>query len=180
MPGCGTFLVESTMVFTDVMADNATLRVLVPCAEMTRQMYAPTAGDAGILRDGARYRLELGPVTEDLDGKNDSLWRADRIDVMQAPIGDATALPGDPPEPTAPVVECSFERVVRCEPELPTLSAVGPPGFESCPLIGDAAESTLSIGPPPVAALSAAETRRARRRSPRTCCYVEYVATACD
>src|SRR6266404_2732719 len=34
MSDCGTFLFESTMVFTDVLADSATLRVLVPCAEM--------------------------------------------------------------------------------------------------------------------------------------------------
>jgi hypothetical protein len=88
MPGCGTHLVDTTMVFTDVYNYRSRalmiLRVLVPCAEMSRPMYSPTAGDAGILREGTRYRLELsGPVTEDLDGKNDPLWRADRIDLVR-------------------------------------------------------------------------------------------------
>ncbi len=85
MPDCGDLLFETTMVFTDITADSATLRVLVPCAEMPRPMYSSTAGNAPTLRVHARYRLELsGPVAEDTAGKNDSLWRADRIDVVQS------------------------------------------------------------------------------------------------
>ena len=83
MPDCGDLLAETPMVFTDVYADNATLRVLVPCAEMPRPMYSPSAGNAPVLREQARYRLELsGPIADDPAGKNDALWRADRIDVV--------------------------------------------------------------------------------------------------
>jgi hypothetical protein len=84
MPDCGSSLFETTMVFTDITADSATLRVLVPCAEMPRSMYSRTAGDAPKLREHARYRLELsGPVANDRAGRNDSLWRAERIDLVQ-------------------------------------------------------------------------------------------------
>jgi hypothetical protein len=82
MPGCGILLVETPMVFAEVFTDNATLRVLVPCAEM----YAPDAGNATVLREQGRYRLELsGPIANDRAGKNDALWRADRIDAMAPP-----------------------------------------------------------------------------------------------
>src|SRR5450432_755688 len=50
MPDCGSFVLETTMVFTDINADSATLRVLVPCAEMSRPMYSSNAGDAPMLR----------------------------------------------------------------------------------------------------------------------------------
>ena len=87
MPDCGDLQFETTMVFTDLYADSATLRVLVPCAEMPRPMYSPTAGDAPRLKEQARYRLELsGPVADDTAGKNDSLWHADRIDFVQDPM----------------------------------------------------------------------------------------------
>src|SRR5258708_3667494 len=78
MPDCGNMLIETRMVFSDIYADSATLRVLVPCAELTRAGYAPTAGNADVLREGERYRLELsGPVADDRAGKNDPLWRAE-------------------------------------------------------------------------------------------------------
>jgi len=81
---CGIFLVETPMVFADVNADSATLRVLVPCAEMPRPMYSSSAGNAPVLQVQTRYRLELsGPVPGDRAGKNDALWRADRIDVVE-------------------------------------------------------------------------------------------------
>jgi hypothetical protein len=83
---CGTLFVETPMVFTDVYADSATLRVLVPCAEMPRPMYSSSAGNAPVLQVQTRYRLELsGPVPGDRAGKNDALWRADRIDVVASP-----------------------------------------------------------------------------------------------
>jgi hypothetical protein len=91
MPGCGTFLVETTMVFSDITADNATLRVLVPCAELARPMYGAAAGNAPVLVEGTRYRLELSAaVVDDTAGKNDPLWRADRIDTVPArpPVAD--------------------------------------------------------------------------------------------
>lgn len=93
MPDCGSSLFETTMVFTDIYADSATLRVLVPCAEMPRPMYSSTAGNAPKLRELARYRLELsGPLANDLAGKNDSLWRADRIDLVQDPLPQRPAV----------------------------------------------------------------------------------------
>jgi hypothetical protein len=104
---------------------------------------------------------------------------ADAAPIATADAGELRAIAGDPPEPTPPVVECAFERVVHCEPESPTLSAVGPPGFESCRRIGDAAAKG-GVGPRPVAELSPAETRRGRIQDPHRCCYVEFVATACD
>jgi hypothetical protein len=93
MPDCGTFFFESTMVFTNIYADSATLRVLVPCAEMPRPMYSSAAGDAPKLREQARYRLVLsGPVADDPAGKNDLLWRADRIDLVRDPIPQRPAI----------------------------------------------------------------------------------------
>ena len=93
MPDCGDLQFETTMVFTDIYADSATLRVLVPCAEMPRPMYSPTAGDAPRLKEQARYRLELsGPVADDTAGKNDSLWHADRIDFVQDPMPQRPAI----------------------------------------------------------------------------------------
>jgi hypothetical protein len=83
MPDCGTFSFETTMVFTDVYADSATMRVLIPCAEMTRPMYSATAGNAPKLQEHARYRLELSGPVADPAGKNDALWRADRIDLVR-------------------------------------------------------------------------------------------------
>lgn len=84
LAGCGVLLIETPMVFVDVNADSATLRVLVPCAEMPRTMYSSSAGNAPVLQEHTRYRLELsGPVLGDRAGKNDSLWRADRIDVVE-------------------------------------------------------------------------------------------------
>jgi hypothetical protein len=82
-PDCGTFEFDTTMVFTDIAADNATLRVLVPCAELPRPMYSPTAGDAPVLQPHARYRLELSGPIDDQAGKNDEAWRVQRIDVVQ-------------------------------------------------------------------------------------------------
>ena len=74
-------------------ADSATLRVLVPCAEMPRPMYSPTAGNAPRLREQARYRLELsGLVDDDRAGKNDSLWRAHQIDLVQEPMPQRPAI----------------------------------------------------------------------------------------
>jgi hypothetical protein len=71
-PDCGVVAVDTEMVFTDVTADNATLRVLVPCAEMRS------------LSEGMRYRLALsGPVVDDLAGKNDALWRADAVELVR-------------------------------------------------------------------------------------------------
>lgn len=95
MPDCGTSMFETTMVFTEtamVFTDTGgprsalNWRVLVPCAEMPRPMYSPTAGDAPRLQERARYRLELSRhLPDDSDRKNASLWRADRIDVVQEP-----------------------------------------------------------------------------------------------
>jgi hypothetical protein len=62
---------EITVAFADAMADSATLRVQVACSA-----FVPV--------DSARmwYRLELTPMVEDLDGKNDTLWHADRVEVV--------------------------------------------------------------------------------------------------
>lgn len=103
---CGTLLVETPMVFVDMNADSATLRVLVPCAEMPRPMYSSSAGDAPVLQVQTRYRLELsGPVPGDLAGKNDALWRADRIDVAASP---------EPSHPAVADVMCLDVWVASC------------------------------------------------------------------
>jgi hypothetical protein len=81
IPGCGTFLFETTMVFHPVRSTGGgDLRVRVPCAEMPRPMYSAGAGNAGILRRHHRYLLWLEVATDVPDGKNDHVWRAIRID----------------------------------------------------------------------------------------------------
>jgi hypothetical protein len=75
-PDCGYMLVETPLEFTDLAADNATIRVLVPCAEMPRAMYSRDAGDAPVLEVGRVYRLYL---TRNADG----MWRAERIDLVR-------------------------------------------------------------------------------------------------
>ena len=75
-PDCGVFLVESPMEFTDLTADNATIRVLVPCAEMPRAMMGPNAGDAPVLEVGRVYRLGLMRTAT-------GEWRAERIDLVR-------------------------------------------------------------------------------------------------
>src|SRR5205823_511796 len=47
MPDCGTFVADSLMLFHPVRSNGADLRVLVPCAEMTRPQFSRDAGDAG-------------------------------------------------------------------------------------------------------------------------------------
>ncbi|HTJ41535.1 MAG TPA: hypothetical protein VL463_05540 [Kofleriaceae bacterium] len=79
--GCGTMIFETTMVFHPLESTGAgDLRVLVPCAEMTRPMYSDDAGNAGILHLRHRYMLSLIEALDAADGKNDRLWRAVRID----------------------------------------------------------------------------------------------------
>jgi hypothetical protein len=82
LAGCGTFLVETTMVFHPLESTGAgDLRVLVPCAEMTRAEYGGSAaGNAGVLVSGHRYLLWLREAIDAPNGKNDTLWRADQID----------------------------------------------------------------------------------------------------
>ncbi len=81
MPDCGTFMFETPMVFVDIVADSATLQVLVPCAELARPRYSATAGNAPVLQTQHRYRLELsGSITG--DATHDVVWRADRIDLV--------------------------------------------------------------------------------------------------
>lgn len=82
LAGCGTFLVETTMLFHPLKSTGAgDLRVLVPCAEMTRAEYnGPAAGNAGVLVPHHRYLLWLRAAIDAPNGKNDTLWRADRID----------------------------------------------------------------------------------------------------
>jgi hypothetical protein len=75
-PDCGTMLVESPLEFSEVTADNATIRVLVPCAEMPRSMYSRDAGDAPVLEVGHVYRLRL---VRTATGE----WRAERIDLVR-------------------------------------------------------------------------------------------------
>jgi len=91
--GCGTLLIETPMEFADITADNATIRVLVPCAEMPRPMYSRTAGTAPVLERGELYRLVLsGPI--------DGAWRAERIDWLPAPraaIADRLCVDVHPP-----------------------------------------------------------------------------------
>ena len=75
-PDCGDLLVESPLEFAEVSADNATIRVLVPCAEMPRAMYSPDAGDAPVLEVGRVYHLR---VMRTANGE----WRAERIDLVR-------------------------------------------------------------------------------------------------
>lgn len=83
--GCGDMLIDTQMLFHPVNSNGGDLRVLVPCAEMTRPMFSRDAGNAGILQLNADYRLFLVPATDVPDGKNDTLWRAARIDDAFAP-----------------------------------------------------------------------------------------------
>ncbi len=82
LPDCGDMLIETTMVFHPLESTSrGDLRVLVPCAEMTRAVFGgPDAGTAGVLEAGHRYMLWLTLATDMNDGKNASLWRATRID----------------------------------------------------------------------------------------------------
>jgi hypothetical protein len=83
----------------------------------------------------------------------------------------------DPPEPQQPVIECVFERRVRCFPRTPTRTALQPSPFEWCARELPVEHRPMySDGP----RFSAVETRKARQASPDACCYVEFVATACD
>jgi hypothetical protein len=75
-PDCGDMLVETPMQFADIVADNATIRVMVPCAEMPRSMYSRDAGDAPVLEVGRVYRLGL---LRNAGGE----WRAERIDLVR-------------------------------------------------------------------------------------------------
>jgi len=79
VPDCGSEQFDTLMLFTE-LTTRETLRVLVPCAELPRPRYSPSAGDAPVLRAGESYRLELSEVSSDLDNKADHLWRAERID----------------------------------------------------------------------------------------------------
>ena len=75
-PDCGDMLVENPLEFADITADNATIRVLVPCAEMPRSMYSRDAGDAPVLEVGRVYRLRLMRTAS-------GEWRAERIDLVR-------------------------------------------------------------------------------------------------
>jgi hypothetical protein len=79
---CGDMLWETTMTFHALKSIGfADLRVLVPCAEMTRAQFGGAdAGNAGVLVQGRRYMLTIREATDVADGKNDTLWRAIRID----------------------------------------------------------------------------------------------------
>lgn len=79
---CGDMLWETTMTFHALKSIGfSDLRVLVPCAEMTRAQFGGAdAGNAGVLVKGGRYMLTIREATDVADGKNDTLWRAIRID----------------------------------------------------------------------------------------------------
>jgi hypothetical protein len=78
---CGSMIVETTMTFHALKSIGfADYRVLVPCAELTRPQFSERAGDAGLLVEGGRYMLTLQEATDVPDTKNDTLWRAIRID----------------------------------------------------------------------------------------------------
>ncbi len=73
----------------------------------------------------------------------------------------------DPPEPTAPQVECNFERRVHCVKALDTDRSYQPPPFIGCPRTDAKSQ------------FSAAETRAAWSKTPGACCYVELIARQC-
>jgi hypothetical protein len=83
--GCGDMLVDTQMLFHPVHSNGGDLRVLVPCAEMPRAMFSKDAGNAGAVQLNGEYKLFLVPATDVPDGKNDTLWRAARIDEAFAP-----------------------------------------------------------------------------------------------
>lgn len=106
----------------------------------------------------------------------------------RAPVGSATVAPadahegaiaGDPPEPTAPVVECAFDRRVRCMPALANDRPYQQPPFEGCPATRPRAVKDIAF-PDAKSQFSAVETRAARTKTPGVCCYIDFVATACD
>jgi hypothetical protein len=85
----------------------------------------------------------------------------------------------DWPEPAAPQAECRFERRERCVTGRPMRTALQPHPFHWCPRALPTG-STSSLYPATEAAFSALATRAARLRDPEACCYVDFVATACD
>ena len=83
-----------------------------------------------------------------------------------------------PPEPTAPEVECNYDRSVFCQPGQAMATAPQPAPFERCALTAPR-RGAAGVGPAPAPAFSAAETRAARQATADACCYVEFVARVC-
>ncbi|HUJ58281.1 MAG TPA: hypothetical protein VLX92_07305 [Kofleriaceae bacterium] len=100
-----------------------------------------------------------------------------RVAADAAPV-PTDAAPADPPEPTQPQLECAFQRRVQCQRGTPTRTALQQSPFEWCPSELPVARKPFYGGD--TLRFSAAETRNARRLDHDACCYVEFVATACD
>ena len=98
---------------------------------------------------------------------------------VPALAGSAAAAPiaGDPPEPTAPVVECIFDRHVRCLPALDNDRPYQRRPFEGCPATRPPVQKDMAF-PDAKSQFSAAETRRARQNTPGVCCYVDFITGA--
>lgn len=87
--------------------------------------------------------------------------------------------PGDElPEPTAPEIECRFDRVVLCRGPSPNRRSWQPAPFYMCPPEAPAPPSEINRTPHP-ARFSPRETRAAWRAGRQDCCYVAFVATMC-
>jgi hypothetical protein len=90
---------------------------------------------------------------------------------------DAAVAPtnaNDPPEPTAPQLECNYERRVSCVRRLDNDRPYQPPPFIGCPrTMSRAANDTTQMQ------FSAAETRAAWTKTPGVCCYVDFIARQC-
>jgi len=94
-------------------------------------------------------------------------------------VGDAGTPAGDhpdPPEPTAPQLECKFTRSTFCIAGQPTITALQPSPFEYCARTQPARAESLIAGE---AQFSAAETRAKRATQADACCYIEFSTHAC-
>lgn len=106
---------------------------------------------------------------------------SDASDSSDASLTDADADtctydPKDTPEPTAPRIECTFRREVRCVPSFPVTAAYQR-WFPFCPRsIAPWAKSSLRKD----AEFSAEETcKRRNEREREGCCYVQFVTEKC-
>ena len=84
-PDCGVSQFDTAMVFADVDNAYAKVQVAVTCAELSRPSLSPSAGDAPVLREGTRYRLEVsGPISGKWGEVIEAPWHAERIDFVSA------------------------------------------------------------------------------------------------
>jgi hypothetical protein len=78
-PYCGNQALEVVALFRPWGWDRD-MRVLVPCSAVDGVVYDGPAPGPIVLAPGRSYVLTISPITDAVDGKNDWLWRATRIE----------------------------------------------------------------------------------------------------